>query len=164
MRKNKATKMCMIIRGERSVFHKAPFHPIILVTHKHTYEWEVGNCKDGATAVSLNVDSSYEYPTFQLERYKGYINDSNSHFTLFDGTETLEFLKSDYLKDCLKKAVWWSDQEPPEWLKPNFAEDDFTKEDIAQDRGTCLLTNKAEEKFLERREKFAIPEWLKIKK
>lgn len=161
MKSDKAKRLCMIIRGERSVHHKAPFHPVILVTRKHTYEWEVGDCTDGVTAVELNINSSYEHPTFHLLRYKGYINDSNKHFKLFDGTDTKEFLKSEYLKECLKKAIWWSDQEPPEWLKPNFAEDDFTKESIEADMGTCLLPNSQEEKLLERKEKYQLPKWLK---
>lgn len=147
----------MIIRGPRSPHHKAPFHPIIIVTRTHTYQWEVEKSDKGATSVEINLDA----PQFHLLRYKGYIIDANCHYTLFDGVDTQEFLKSDYLKECLEKAVWWSDQTPPDWLKPKFAEDSHTKDDIIRDFGKCLLTESALEKYETILEKYELPSWLK---
>lgn len=157
MKLQKAKGMVMIIRGERSKFHKAPFHPIIIVTRKHTYQYEVGHSNEGATAVEISIDG----PHFNLLRYKGYIVDAIGHYNLFDGVYTKDFLESIYLKECLAKAVWWSDQKPPHWLEPNFAEDSFTKDKIETDSGMYLLTESEQERLLRVKEKYDLAPWLK---
>lgn len=161
MKIDRARKIAMIIKGDKPEHHKAPFHPIVLVTRKHTYDWESGTCKDGYTTV--NVWGNENGVWFHLEKYKGYVVDEmKSHFTLFDGTYTKDFLQGDYLKDCFKKAIWWSDQHPPTWLKGklNFAKDSFTINMIKEDNGLCLLSESVQDRIINIKEKYDLPYWL----
>lgn len=162
---DKARKVTMIIKGEKPEHYNAPFHPIILVTEKHTYDWESGTCKDGYTCVNVCGNDNNQF-WFHLEKYKGYkIDESRSHFNLFDGTYTKDFLESSYLQECLSKAVWFSQQHPPSWLegKVNFAEDSFSVNVILEDSGLCLLPESKSRDIENRREKYELPYWLQDK-
>ena len=156
-----ARNLFLIIRGPQGEFHKAPFHPIIICSRKHTAKWEAGDTEDGAT-VFVNMDPPYG--NWLLSRYKGYdIVGNPKFFTLFDGKESRDI--SQISDNTFRDAIWWSYDGMPDCLKEkgvSYATDNFTKERIADDAGACRLLQREQEKLDATRDKYEEPEWLKI--
>lgn len=163
MKAPKVRNLYLIIRGEQSEFHKAPFHPYIICTQKHTADWEAGDSNEKATVYMKPAD---EYSGFLMVRYKGFDIDYGNvvkEIELFDGTTASFSHTGDYPWNILDKCIWWSYSEMPEWLKKEgvqFAQDEFTKSTILSDMGTCLLTESRAEKIKDMLENIETPQWL----
>lgn len=150
----------LVERGVEKYPSKAPRHPIVLCTARHTAEWEAGGSPDGATVWTqsdLRKDSKHLHTWF-LVRWKG-LNCCTFHgaavyFDLPDGSNTRQH--SERANTLIAGAVWWSDKPLPQFLRDLGvieAPDDFTRERIADDSGLCLLSESAAEKIRQRREK-----------
>lgn len=160
-----ARQLAIVIRGEKPEFHKAPFHPVIIVSRKHVMEWESEGTENGAT-VLINLGCADTGYSWLVHRYKGYVLDGNGYFDLFDGANTKDISTFEYVsKELLPKAVWWSYDRMPEWLLEygvKHVEDDFSKEMILQDSGLCLLPYSKAEKIQAKLNEYEEPEWLKL--
>ena len=88
-----ANNVFLIIRGERSEFHKAPFCPIVLCSRRHTSEWEAGNTEDGCT-VLYNYSPADE-GNWILTKYKGY-----NYYRIFVFQDEEEF--NEHSKELIK--------------------------------------------------------------
>jgi hypothetical protein len=156
-----ARNLFLIIRGERSEHHKADFHPIIICSRKHTAKWEAGATVDGAT-VFENMAPESAAGNWLLCRYKGYdIVGTPQYFTLFDGKESRDI--STISDETFNNAIWWSYDRMPEYLKDkgvHYATDEFTKNRIMQDAGTCELSYAKQEKLKHYLGTLENPEWL----
>ena len=155
---SRANNVFLIIRGEKSEFHKAPFCPIILCSRRHTAEWESGNTEDGST-VLYNYSLTDE-GNWILTKYKGYGIKSNGFIKLFDGNDSYGVSDRNHINELLKDAVWWSYDEIPTWLLQKgvkYPSDDFTKRLIVEDYGTCLMPHSKEMKYLESLENMIYP-------
>lgn len=157
-----ARNLYLVVRGPKSEHHKAPYHSIIVCTRRHTAEWESEHTKDGHT-VFVNLAPDSPAGNWLLVKYKGYSIDGNSYFTLFDGQCTRELASHKNIDGLLNQAVWWSYDQMPKWFIDKgvrFAEDDFTKRQIAQDFGLCLLPESVSRKHKQRMDKYDQPYWL----
>jgi hypothetical protein len=148
----------LIERGPRPVHHKAPWHPVIICTARHTAEWEAGGSPDGATVWSvgdIRKDSKYLHE-WSLNRWKGLdvtFICTEVYFDLPDGTNTRQFCKRAH--GLISGAVWWSDKPLPKLLRDLGvieAPDEFTRERIADDLGLCLLSESKAAKICQRRD------------
>lgn len=158
----KARNLFLIIRGKQSEFHKAPFHQIILCTRKHVAKWEAGDVVKGATVI-YNAMGNHEGANWFLAQYKGYGCDCNQYFTLFDGVDSRELTSTENIHKLLKNATWWSYDEMPSWIerlgvKPPT--DDFSKKQILDDLGDCLLPISKQGIVQKLEDKYNFPHWL----
>lgn len=159
----KARTLFLIIRGEKSEHHNAPYSPIILCTRTHTAKWESRGTENGAT-VFENFYPHEGVGNWILCRYKGYDVSSNSNFTLFDGKTSHEVSNKEELEKLFPQAVWWSYDEMPKWVADlgcKYPEDDWTRKMISEDMGGCLLPHSKEMKLRDTLEKYDEPHWLK---
>lgn len=160
----KARNLYLIVRGEKSEHHNAPFHPVIVCSRKHTAQWEVKEPQDGAT-LFYNLMGNDAGANWGLGKYKGYDCDANHYFELFDGVNSKDITSRDNIFSLLKGAIWWSYDECPQWLLDagvKYPEDKFTKQVILEDSGTCIWSHSKETKYWDNlEEKYDQPDWLK---
>jgi hypothetical protein len=150
----------LIERGAEKYPSKAPRHPVILCTARHTAKWEAGGSPDGATVWSqynLCKDRKHLHTWF-LDRWKGLdcctFMGAAIYFDLPDGSNTRQH--SERAHTLVAGAVWWSDKPLPQFLRGLGvieAPDDFTREMIERDSGLCLLAERRAEEIRKRREK-----------
>jgi hypothetical protein len=161
----KAKSLYIIIRGEKSEFHNAPYHPIIVCSRKHVAKWESKDAHNGAT-VLYNAAGISESGNWFLGQYKGYGCESNRYLTLFDGVDSRDFTNKERVeRELLNGAVWWSYDECPRWmldLGVKYPEDDFSKKVIMSDYGDCLLPYSQADKLRRTLENYDTPEWLML--
>lgn len=150
----------LIEQGARYFRGKAPYHPVIICTARHTAKWQAGGSPDGATVWSQsNIrQDSKNLHTWFLNKWKGLdcctFHGAAVYFDLPDGSNTRQH--SERAHTLVSGAVWWSDKPLPHFLRELGvieAPDDFTRERIADDSGLCLLSESAAEKIRQRREK-----------
>ncbi len=157
-----AKSLFLIVRGPKSEFHKAPYHPVIVCSRTHTAKWEAQKTDNGHTVFECMADNG----NWLLVKYQGYnIDHGNvcSHFTLFDGKESKEVSSSENIEAYLKNAVWWSYDHMPKWIEEkgvSYATDAFTKKRIYDDAGTCLLPYSKEKMLKDKLEGYDQPFWL----
>lgn len=157
-----AKNVYVIIRGNRSEHHNAPFEPFIVCSRKHTAMWEARHTGDklgcGST-VFVNLCPS-EGGSWRMVRYRGYEIETCSHLdTLFDGKD--QRIENHIIN--FSSCVWWSYDKMPEWVKVlgvRFPDDDFTKQRILDDSGLCLLPYAKSEKIRRSIYDRPIPDWL----
>lgn len=151
----------LIKRGPKSKSHKAPFHPVILCTRKHTAKWEAGATSDKCWV--WTHDYGFEHSGWLLERWNGLDVDYGpvvNPIELPDGTKAAFFHdkgKSPWI--LIKGAVWWSNHKIPTWIQDRgclFVKDSFSIECIERDDGTCGLPMYKQEKLEEQRDKKVI--------
>lgn len=152
----------LIERGPRNLLHKAPFHPVIICTARHTAEWEAGGSPDRANVWEqdgIAKDSKYLHTWF-LVRWMGLdcfrFYAAAVYFDLPDGTNTRKH--SERAHTLINGAVWWSEKPLPKFLRDLGvieAPDDFTSKRIKEDSGLCLLPESVAEKIRRRREKMS---------
>lgn len=153
----------LIKRGPKPEYHRAPFHPVIVCTARHTASWEVGWSGDGGWLWSH--DASEEGVGWLLERWNG-LNIDYGHvvrgFTLPDGTKAAfdhdRAGTPGSARALLHGAVWWSqDHRVPEWLSNGYGvrlpDDDHSLQMILHDAGTCLLGAAKEDALRDRRDR-----------
>jgi len=140
----KAKNFYLVIRGKKSAHHKAPYHPIILCTRRHTADWESHRTSEGHTVIVCMAPDSLSCSNWLVVKYKGYDIDYRTvtaNFKLFDGKRTNEVSARSEIDKYLKKAVWFSYDDMPDDLKNKgvkYAKDDFTKARIWEDTGTLI--------------------------
>lgn len=138
---SRARNLFLIIRGDKPIYHNAPYHPIIICTRKHTAQWESKGVENGATLL-YNAEGNCESCNWFLGKYKGYTCENGCHFTLFDGVETKSFTREKVINEYVKKSVWWSNDKMPKWIEDlgvKIPSDDFSQKRIKEDVGICLL-------------------------
>jgi len=162
-----ARSLYLIVRGPKSKHHNAPYHPIIVCTRKHTAKWESLRTEDGHT-MFVNMAPDSPSGNWLLVKYKGYDIDYGNvaaNFTLYDGVKTSDATNRKLINEYLNGATWWSYDLIPEWLSEygiKLPEDDFTKQRIWDDAGSCLLKESEYKKLREKRQTLSRPEWLNI--
>ena len=132
-----ASGLYLVVRGPRSEFHKAPYHPIIVCSRQHTARWEGKNTVDGHT-IYWNAYPHEGHGNWFLGRYRGYDINGNlgPNFVFFDGKTNAELCDYATVNAMLNGAVWWSYDRMPEFVKKMgvvYAEDDHSKEAIWRD-------------------------------
>lgn len=162
MKKPKLQKsLFLIIRGDRPINHKAPYHPIILCTRYHSMLWESRGTREGHTVLSCCVPD-VKGSSWALLRYKGFIIDGlneTQSIVLFDGVKANDAVKK--LLENIPNAIWFSYDKMPEWIKDmgvKYPDDDFTRRRIEDDPGTCLtMSCQKENDFKLSREDYFLP-------
>lgn len=169
----------LVKRGPRPETHKAPFHPVVICSRRHTMKWESG--WTGGRSWVWDHEGREEFCGWLLLRWEGLDIDYGGLVkccTLPDGTKTGFFHRhrdlgydrpgevgakhlgySTELQEpwsLLPGAVWWSDHPMPEWLRISGVvpvSDSFSLKVIQEDTGTCLLTEREGRRLQETREK-----------
>lgn len=162
----KAKRFYIIVRGRRSLHHKAPFHKIIVCTRKHTADWESHRTSEGHTLFVCLAPESITCANWLCVKYNGYDIDYRhvtANFKLYDGKNTQDITSHAEIERMLKKAIWWSYDDMPEWFKDKgvkYAKDTFTKQVIWNDAGTVLMPESKSEKYKNNRSDI-VPDFLK---
>ncbi len=157
-----AKGLYLVIRGPKSEFHKAPYHPIIVCSRQHTARWESKNTTDGHT-VYWNAYPHKGHGNWFLGRYKGYEMSGNlgPSFVFFDGCVNSDLCNHQKVNELLNGAVWWSYDRMPDFVKEMgvvHVEDDFTKEWIWRDYND--LPHSRREALEGKKLSYGKPEWL----
>ena len=147
----------LVKRREKPIFHRATFHPVILCTRQHTAMWEAGWSGDGACVWTRDAFKK-DIGGWLMVRWCGLDIDYGHivrNLTLPDGT-TGAFVHDRKSEPwtLIPEAVWWSDHKIPDWISDcgvNLPEDDFSRDRIREDQGSCLLTESKQEQLKERR-------------
>lgn len=116
-------RLYLIKRGPRPAYHRAPFHPVILCTHKCVADKEVGGTDDGDW-LWTKFGWGRNGAGWLLERWNGFPIDYGGvvrGFALPDGTHAAFWRDYDPwpkgIQNLLPGAVWWTDQPMPAWLQ-----------------------------------------------
>lgn len=157
-----ARYLYLIIRGEKPSYQRAPYHPVIVCTRKHTAKWEAGETGDGSTVFQEMAPNG----EWLLVKYKGFNMDYSKSCTfidLFDGKNSREIGRREEIMRLIKEAVWWSYDRVPDYAKDwgiRFPEDTFTKKIIIEDAGMCLLPESKAIKLEDKLDEYDLPAWL----
>lgn len=161
----KAKRFFIVVRGRKSVHHKAPFHKVIVCTRKHTADWESHRTSEGHTVFVCLAPDSLSCANWLCIKYNGYDIDYRhvtANFKLYDGKETNEITSHLEIAKMLNKAIWWSYDPMPDWFNGKgvkYAKDNFTKQRIWEDSGTVLMTESKSEHYKSKRNDI-VPDFL----
>lgn len=111
----------LIKRGPRPSHHAAPFHPVILCSHKLTAKWEAG-ATDDAAWVWEKGGWDDNGRGWLLVRWNGFDVDYGNlvrSIKMPDGSCAAFWRDYDSdlsVKSLFPGAVWWSEREMPRWI------------------------------------------------
>jgi hypothetical protein len=151
----------LVKRGLQPAIHKAPYHPVIICTRRHTAQWEANDSNHHAWV--WEHPRFMEAPGWLLVRWNGFDVDYGHvvhTITMPDGTQGAFVHERDRAPwTLLPEAVWWSDEPIPEWLiryGVRQPDDEFSQELIRMDAGMCLLPMSQQTKLMARRAEQAL--------
>jgi len=129
---------CLIKRGQRPGWHKAPYHEVLVCDRKKFAQREAGWTGDGATVWSADgLDSCGG--GWLLERWNGFDIDYGHvvrSLDLPDGTKAAFWRPYESVlsvKNLFDGAIWYSDRVMPEWFEKmgvRYPPDEFTQQHI----------------------------------
>lgn len=139
----------LVKRGPKPESQKAPYHQVIVCSHRHTAAWEAMGTAEGAWLWEWSEPPA---SGMLLLKWKGLDIDYRPvvrGMQLPDGTVAgFQHDRNAEPWTLLPGAVWWSWKPMPKWLEPFgvvTAPDDFSREMIRRDLGDCLLSQSRRE-------------------